>query len=366
MNMRLYQAATFIFLVLVTLPGVDAAACTSFSMDTPDGPLYGTNCDLLIPGDGLVFVNRRGLAKEGYDANTAGDPLEWVARYGSVTFNLAGRELAWGGINEAGLVMSSMQLTASKCPKPDARFPMGAGLLVQYLLDTCGTIDEVIDALKPIRPPESECDSHFLVMDATGNTLAIEYLDRKLVTYSGADLPVRAMANIRYDRAAVAYERGGPRWWWSNPGASAQRVAGAEDRLRNFDAARDTCAVTYAFETLTHVVAAPHTKWNIVIDPTLKKIWFRSARSPSIKFLTLDACDFSCDSPVMMLDLNADLEGDVGGSFIPFDHEVNKELFQVFCSRWGIKVSEEGAVALMELFEGFECAGSGSETSLSE
>lgn len=351
------KTTTFIFLILFFLPDIRAMACTSFSMDTPEGPIYGTNCDLFIPGDGLVLVNRRDIAKEGYGVNIHGDSAKWVARYGSLTFNLAGRELAWGGINEAGLVMSSMQLTASKCPRPDSRYPLGAGLLVQYILDTCETIPDVLDALKPIRPFESECDNHFLVMDAQGNTLAIEYLDRKLVTHSGADLPVRAMANMRYERAAAAYERGGPRWWWSNPGASAQRVAGAEDRNRNFDAERDTCALTYAFETLTRVVAAPHTKWNIVIDPTLKKVWFRSARSPTVKYFSLEAFDFACDAPVMMLDLNGNLEGDVGDSFISFDHEVNKELFQVFCARWGIEVSEEGAVNLMELFESFECAG---------
>lgn len=357
--MRLIHPTAFVFLILVLIPEGNSLACTSFSMDTPDGTIYGTNCDLFIPGDGLVFVNRRDIAKEGYGANTEGNVIAWVAKYGSVTFNLAGRELAWGGINETGLVMSTMQLNASKCPKPDTRFPMGAGLMVQYILDTCDNVDDVLEALKPIRPPESECDNHFLVMDGKGNTLAIEYLDRKLVTYSGADLPVKAMANMRYDRAAKAYERGGPRWWWSNPGASAQRVAGSENRAREYDAQFDTCSVTYAFETLTRIVAAPHTKWNIVMDPTLKKVWFRSARSPAVKFFTLDAFDFSCDAPLVMLDLNTDLEGDVGGSFIPFDHEVNKELFQVFCARWGIKVSEEGTVSLMELFEGFECAPSG-------
>jgi hypothetical protein len=164
------------------------------------------------------------------------------------------------------------------------------------------------------------------------------------------------MANMPYARSAEAYERGGRRWWWSNPGRSAERVAAAETRSREFDAARDTSAVNYAFGTLVYWVAAPHTRWNIVFDITERELWFRSDQSPTYKHISLDSFDFSCEASLLMLDVNAELEGDVRRHFAPYDHDANLHVFSTFCERWGIEVSAEGAASLMDFFDGFGCA----------
>lgn len=115
-------------------------------------------------------------------------------------------------------------------------------------------------------------------------------------------------------------------------------------------------AVSYAFGTLVHVVAASHTKWNIVYDIANREVWFRSAASPTFKHISLNTFDLSCEAPPMMLDVNAALEGDVDESFTPHDHDINLKVFSTFCARYGIKVSPEGAANLMLLFESFECA----------
>jgi penicillin V acylase-like amidase (Ntn superfamily) len=57
--------------------------------------------------------------KEGFQA---GAIARWVCRYGSVTFNLAGREFAFRGMNEAGLVIGSMEIRAGEFPEPDEAF----------------------------------------------------------------------------------------------------------------------------------------------------------------------------------------------------------------------------------------------------
>ena len=54
---------TFLLLLAGLFTG-RARACTSFVQETPDGPVFGTNLDLLVPADGLIVVNRRGIAKE--------------------------------------------------------------------------------------------------------------------------------------------------------------------------------------------------------------------------------------------------------------------------------------------------------------
>jgi hypothetical protein len=354
--MRPFAISALCCLLLICPLGGAGRACTSFLMDTPDGPVVGANLDLFIPGDGLVIVNRRGIAKKSYQTSTTGERASWTSEYGSVTFSLAGREFAWGGMNEAGLVMSSLELRAGEYPEPDERPALLDGNWGQYVLDTCSSIEEVIQTDSFLRVQDQGYTSHYLVSDADGDCVAVEYLDGRFVYYTGEDMPVKAMSNMRYDRALAAYERGGTRWWWSNPGQSAERFAACQARAENFDASRDTSAVNYAFGTLVYYVAAPHTRWSIVYDVVERQLWFRSDQSPPYKHISLDAFDFSCDAPKLMLDVNAALDGNVEQYFTPYDPTVNLAVFRTFCERYGIKVSEEGAVNLTRFFDGFECA----------
>lgn len=112
----------------------------------------------------------------------------------------------------------------------------------------------------------------------------------------------------------------------------------------------------YALETLTRVVAAPHTKWSIVYDIAKREIWYRSAVSPTVKHVALRSFDFSCEGPLLMLDVNTPMGGNVEKSFAPYDRDLNLAAFQTLCARYGIEVSEEDANALMSLFDGFRCA----------
>jgi len=231
--MRTITAVLLFYLLSIFALDGTSWACTSFCFVTPNGPVFGSNLDLFIPGDGLVFINQRGITKKGL--NTTGEKAKWVSKYGSVTFNLAGREFAYGGMNEAGLVVGGMELRASELPEPDDRPPLTIGTWVQYVLDNCRSVQEVIlvDAL--VRIEDQAPPSHFLIADAEGNCVAIEWLNGRLVYYTGENLPVKAMSNMRYARAFEAFERGGPRWWWSNPGQSAERFAGAAARIENYD-----------------------------------------------------------------------------------------------------------------------------------
>jgi len=354
--MRNIAAAVVSLAMLMSPLAEQVRACTSFVMDTPEGPVFGTNLDLFIPGDGLVMVNRRGVEKQSYRTGTTGERLRWTSEYGSVTFNLAGREYAWGGMNEAGLVVSTMQLAAGEYPPPDERPSLFDGNWAQYVLDACGSVEDVLqtDALVTVRG--QGYTSHYLIADANGRALIVEFLDGKSVFHTDAEMPVKAMANMRYDRSAWAYEHGGTRWWWSNPGQSAERVAACEARTASFDAARDTSAVDYAFGTLLYYVAAPHTRWNIVYDIAGRQIWYRTDQSPAYKHIALEAFDFSCEAPKLMMDVNTPHEGDVAERFTPYDPDVNLTAFRTFCDRYGIQVGEEDARALTGFFDGFECA----------
>jgi len=362
--MRPLAIAALCCLLLICSQAGSSYACTSFCLDTPDGPVYATNLDLMI-GEGHVFVNRRGIAKEGYRASTTGETAKWVAKYGSVTFNLVGRELPWGGMNESGLVMSSMQLNASKCPDPDERPPLSEAYLVQYVLDTCANVQEAIQAASVVRLSQDECASHYLVADETGDCAALEFLDGQFVHYNGETLPVKALANAPYAAGIIFIEQGViPA---DNPGESVERVAAAADKIEGFRADGGVSPVDYSFEVLTETVVAPkewwsdwfdepYTRWNVVFDIVRREIHFRTVANPAVRRFSLSSFDMSCEAPLLVLDVNAELEGIVDRSFQPYDHDVNLEIFRTFCDKWGIDVSEEDAVALIRFFESFECA----------
>jgi penicillin V acylase-like amidase (Ntn superfamily) len=361
--MRPFASLVLCCLLVICSPLALARACTSFCLDGPDGPIYVTNLDLNT-GEGHIFVNRRGIAKEGCRTSTTGETAKWVSRYGSVTFNVVGRELPWGGMNEAGLVMSLMQLNASKCPDPDERPPLSEASLLQYILDTCASVQEAIQAASVVRLAQNECANHYLVADETGDCAAFEFLDGRFVCYNGETLPVKALANAPYAAGITFIEKGVVPA--DNPGASVERVAAAAYKMEAYDPDGGVSPIDYSLEVLTETVVAPkkwwsnmfdepYTRWNIVFDIVQREVHFRTVTAPTVRRISLGSFDLSCEAPLLMLNVNARLEGNIDGAFHPYDHDANLEIFRKTCDKLGIEVSKESAVELIGLFESFEC-----------
>ena len=88
-----------VFVTTLLLAGIHsklANACTTFTHKAADGIVFAGNMDLLVPTGGLVVVNRRGIAKQNIRPNKDGTIASWTTRFGSVSFNIAGRGFAWG------------------------------------------------------------------------------------------------------------------------------------------------------------------------------------------------------------------------------------------------------------------------------
>ena len=102
-------------------------ACTSFVLDNDGFAVFGANLDYRIH-EGLVFINKRNVAKTILDPSTTAEYAEWTSKYGSVSFNIGGYQLAYAGMNEAGLVISTMFLDITENPAPDERPPLEPGL----------------------------------------------------------------------------------------------------------------------------------------------------------------------------------------------------------------------------------------------
>jgi len=305
----------------------DSLACTTFCLKNNGEVLFGKNYDWMI-GDGLLFVNKRGVAKTAMgDMPGTPNTARWVSKFGSVTFNQYGRENPSGGMNEAGLVIELMWLDDTQWPKTDSRPVVGTLEWIQYQLDSSGSVDDVIENASKVRI-SSGVKIHYLINDKAGNSATIEFLNGELVAHKGEKLPVSALTNDTYDKSlkysesAVADS--------SKTASSLDRFTRAARASKQFAAKPKTEqeAVSYAFDTLSDVAQKGYTQWSIVYDQKRGKIHFRSQKSPSIKAIDTTAFDYSCGSAVKLFDVNAEKSGDVTALFTDYSKAANRDLIE--------------------------------------
>ncbi len=332
-------------------------SCTSFCLDNGGHPVFGSNYDNRI-SEGLVFVNKRNVAKTSWEASTTGEYAEWVSRYGSVTFSLVGYQMAWAGMNEAGLAISTMALSPTQSPAPDERPPLVSGFWMQYLLDTCGTVEEVIASDAVVRI--TDVVDHYLVCDATGECAVLEFLDREMVCHTARDLSVKALTNNTYAESVRWWQRPRLLKWLDRllkrpaPSNSLLRFVTAAEGVTRFQPGAAQPAVEYAFDTL-QAASSPATQWSIVFDIYNRQVLFRTKTNAWIRQIDFSALDFSCESPVRMLDIHEKWSGDVTDNLVEYSHTANLDHMTQSLARWGVQVSQETIKDWVHHVESFAC-----------
>jgi len=318
--MKLCCRFTVLILVLI-VTSADILACTTFCLKNKDEVLFGKNYDWMI-GDGLIFVNKRGVAKSGTDTST---PAKWTSKYGSVTFNQYGRENPSGGMNEAGLVIELMWLEDTVYPKAYGKPVVDVLEWIQYNLDNYATVGDVVRNAEST-PIVSSVKIHYLVNDKHGNSATIEFLDGKFVPHTGESLPVAALANDTYAKSLEFSKKN-----ISTQGiGSFQRFTRAAEKTRDYDKKPRTEkeSVDYAFETLADVAQPGYTQWSIVYDQKRARIYFRTQQSPEIKTVDTRGFDYSCSSMVRSLDIATKTAGDVTSKFVDYTRAANRDLVE--------------------------------------
>ncbi len=246
--MKVAAAVVLSLLLILFAFIIQALPCTTFCLKSKGEVLFGKNYDWRI-GDGLLFVNKRGVEKEGAADNNA---AKWISKYGSVTFNQYGRESPSGGMNEAGLVIELMWLDDTQYPKTENKPTVDVLEWIQYNLDTAATVDEVIRNTETLLI-SSDIKLHYLVNDVNGNSATVEYLNGKFVPHTGEQLPVRTLTNDTYDRSLEYLKKTDPAT--AKGFGSLERFARAAEKTREFDKKpkSEKEAVDYAFDILSNV-----------------------------------------------------------------------------------------------------------------
>jgi len=291
---------------LAALAATPASSCTTVCLLEKDRAVVAYNYDFHAP-DGLVLVNKRGTRKVSMVPSQA---ATWTAVHGSVTFNQFGRDNPMTGLNEKGLMVSQMWLDETKYPAADSRPVVGILEWIQYNLDRHASVPEVLANAEAVRPM-SRFTIHYLVADRSGDVATLEYLDGKLVVHHGAALPVRALTNSTYADSVAAFEQA----------RRAGNVPASRSSLDRFVRAAVLAGAGQAdplgrgFEVLASVAQPNLTRWSIVYDLGAGEVHYRTDGNNAIRRITLASLDFSCSTPVRMLDVTTGTTGDVSAAF---------------------------------------------------
>jgi len=330
--------------------------CTAFLLDNDGHGIFGANFDHTWTDEGLVFVNNRGVAKHSVSGGDINNRVHWTSRYASVSFNLVGYEYAWAGMNEAGFSISTMSLGETQQPPPDHRPVLDNGEWVQYLLDTCATVDEVIATDADVRILTVD---HYLVGDGSGNAATVEFLNGRMVVHTGQDLPVAALTNNTYEDLHSVWE------WLRQSGnyggqtSSIRRFCLTADRVDGFQPATDDEAIDYAFDTLNEVrgerFSASPTNWSLVFDTKNLRAYFTTRRDRRLRWVELKSLDLRCGGPVRMMDIHNGGPGDVTDELIDYSRQLNRFHFERFLSIWGIHLSPQDITWILNEIESFDC-----------
>ncbi len=285
-----------------------------------------------IPG--MVVVNKRGVLKTNiswHEISTSRKPLSptisWTSKYGSVTFNPLGRECPDGGINEVGLYIQEMTLAGTEFPEDDKRPRMFMMQWMQFQLDNYDTAKQVLNNLSDIILDGWAW--HFFVADKKGQCACLEFIEGKTVVFTGRTMPIPVMCNSRYSdelELLEQYDGFGGQQEVDLKNRETPRFVHAAHLIRNFTAKPEP-ATDYGFEILESMDRGG-TQWSYIIDVANQKVHFRTSVGSKVKYFDYGQMDFSCKSPVKIIDINSKLQGDVLDRFADYSPSMNRQFIE--------------------------------------
>ena len=327
---KIFLVVCIIFICLMPQAG---QSCTNLFLDHKDQRLFGRSFDWHV-GNALLMVNKRNVSKTALISKSGGQtPAKWTSRYGSITFNQIGRELSFGGMNEAGLAIEQLIFKKGEYPSPDSRPAILKHQWVQYQLDNFSTVEEVIngDAQLRIFKPKGGDVLHYIACDRMGDCAVIEFIGGKLIYHTKETMPVKVITNTYTYAESIEYVKKHDGFGGKLPIPTGtdglHRFVRAANMMKNYNPDTSTSAVDYAFDILFNVKQYT-TLWNLIYDIKNYRIYFRTSVNYQIRYLDLKSFDFSCATPVKVLDINTGLSGDVTNKFIDYTTEINRDLVE--------------------------------------
>ncbi|MDL4842432.1 linear amide C-N hydrolase [Aquibacillus rhizosphaerae] len=314
--------------------------CTTFTKNINEHFLLGQNYDFYY-GHGLIVVSPRGLNKFSLSEEEQ-KRVEWVSKYGNVTFTQFGRELPMSGMNENGLAIAMMFHEDGELPVIDNRPSLNELQWIQYQLDNFGSVEEVLKHLEDVRIEKSIYALHYTVCDITGETVLIEFINGKAKVIDKATHYM--ITNTSYELSleyAKQFESKSIQQL-SRKTTSLDRFTLAYRLIEQVSQQPSSNAIDQAFLILKEVSIKPSlqsmwnwigkkipptfTYWSIVFDVNNFIIYFKDHKNKNIRQLSLQQFDFDKLDHALSLPIDNQLSGDITGIFTPYSTKDNERI----------------------------------------
>ena len=332
--------------VLFNLYIPKAGACTTFLLRNGEHIVVGRNFDLSY-GKYLIFANRRNVTKVAlqYPSESISSPAIWTSKYGSITFNMVGSDIPTDGMNEAGLVISTLILDYSVYPAGDQPSILAEQWL-HYMLDNFSTVDEVIAASSSLKMrinPFINWELHYFVTDKSGACAAIEFIEGEAVVTTGAALEKKVLANSTYESSLQYFyngrEQGRPMT------ASWNRFYTAVEMT---DAYTNEDLVDYSYSIMDSAEQS-FTQRKIVYDITNMRIYLKSLENEQLRYFDMNSFDFSGqEQTIIYKETLADV-GNIRGLFVPYTNEINRTAIESGWNYMGVAYTVQELIDYSEI-----------------
>jgi penicillin V acylase-like amidase (Ntn superfamily) len=329
-----------LLLTACIIPFAQIHPCTTFVLKTKNGLFFGRNLDW-VSDMGLVIVNQRGVAKESL-VFPPEKPISWTSKYGSVTFNQFGKEFPFGGMNEKGLVIEIM-VSHAEYADPDDRPIVNELQWIQYQLDNCSTVQEVINTDAFLRIGQTHEILHYLICDAQGNTAVIELIGGKMLVYKGDDLPVPVLENDDYQTSLEHLGNG-----------KNCRFTKAADLIKKYKGNGDQSAIDYSFKILEEVALSA--EWSVVYDIIHQEIHFSTSTHRDIRKIKMNDFNFECNNQPLSYDLSGEHTGEINDQFNKLKADINTGVLKRAMELNVVNMENDQSNKVVEYFKACKCS----------
>lgn len=184
--------------------GITGGGCTAFVTQNECGEiLYARNFDFTYaptlqlitrPANGYASISTVNLAFAGYSAENLPDGLN-----PSSFLTLAAPFLPFDGMNEKGVAIALLAVPEATPAIDKNKITLNTTTSIRLVLDKAATVDEAVELLRQYNIYFSgDIDCHYLIADASGKSVIVEY-------YDGALQAVTSKENYQIASNFIAY-----------------------------------------------------------------------------------------------------------------------------------------------------------------
>ncbi|KJF42184.1 linear amide C-N hydrolase [Draconibacterium sediminis] len=304
--------------------------CTSFTIKTDSELIFGRNLD--VETDiGTVFINPREVKKTAYISRKCNEtPAVWRSKFGSITFNQISKDIPHGGMNEKGLVVEHLFLEESVYEQPDERPALISHQWIQYMLDSCKSVNEIIKSCTEVRISnvDFKFPIHFNTMDRNGDSAIFEFINGKMLVYKNNPRLDGVLSNNTIENSLNQNEHIkdiGKNNYPTDVANSLERYNIAKELVEKYEGQNE---IDYSFSILDAV--SNNTQWKIVYDIKNMKIYYITNSSKKVRTMNVKDYDFTYYTS-RTIDINKN--PNVKNNWVIYNHAINSEIINSICDK---------------------------------